>query len=416
MEKIFNTRVLLKTDTLENWNNSTLALKKGEIAIATVAATAGTGLTEPVVMIKIGEDGVKTFNELPWNFYAKASDVIAACKSESALTDFVNNVIAGAGIATDEALATLTGRVTTAEGDIDALEALVGNTSVDTQIAQAVSAAIGEGGSVTEKIAAEIQKLDVEDNAVAGKYVSAVSETDGKITVTRADLPDYTNVYAAKEHDHAIADVTGLQDALDNKATSADVTALSGKVTTLISTDAGKSVRTIANEELAAQLIPENAQEALDTLSEIAAWIQSHPDNASAMNAAIEALQAKVGDSAVSVQITSAIDALKNGDIKSAVDRIAALEDDTHTHANKALLDTYTQTEADLADAVAKKHTHANATVLDGISAEKITAWDAAVQSITANTGLKATKSGTDITIDFDNSVTFIFNCGNSAI
>ena len=260
MEKIFNTRVLLKTDTLENWNNSTLALKKGEIAIATVAATAGTGLTEPVVMIKIGEDGVKTFNELPWNFYAKASDVIAACKSESALTDFVNNVIAGAGIATDEALATLTGRVTTAEGDIDALEALVGNTSVDTQSAQAVSAAIGEGGSVTEKIAAEIQKLDVEDNAVAGKYVSAVSEADGKITVTRADLPDYTNVYAAKEHDHAIADVTGLQDALDNKATSADVTALSGKVTTLISTDAGKSVRTIANEELAAQLIPENAQ------------------------------------------------------------------------------------------------------------------------------------------------------------
>lgn len=416
MEKILNTRVLLKTDTLENWNNSTLALKKGEIAIATVAATAGTGLTEPVVMIKIGEDGVKTFNELPWNFYAKASDVIAACKSESTLTDFVNNVIAGAGIATDEALATLTGRVTTAEGDIDALEALVGNTSVDTQIAQAVSAAIGEGGAVTEKIAAEIQKLDVEDNAVAGKYVSAVSEVDGKITVTRADLPDYTNVYAAKEHDHAIADVTGLQDALDNKATSADVTALSGKVTTLISTDAGKSVRTIANEELAAQLIPENAQEALDTLSEIAAWIQSHPDNASAMNAAIEALQAKVGDSAVSAQITSAIDALKNGDIKSAVDRIAALEGDTHTHANKALLDTYTQTEANLADAVAKKHTHANATVLDGISAEKITAWDAAVQSITANTGLKATKSGTDITIDFDNSVTFIFNCGDSAI
>ena len=416
MEKILNTRVLLKTDTLENWNNSTLALKKGEIAIATVAATAGTGLTEPVVMIKIGEDGVKTFNELPWNFYAKASDVIAACKSESTLTDFVNNVIAGAGIATDEALATLTGRVTTAEGDIDALEALVGNTSVDTQIAQAVSAAIGEGGAVTEKIAAEIQKLDVEDTAVAGKYVSAVSEADGKITVTRADLPDYTNVYAAKEHDHAIADVTGLQDALDNKATSADVTALSGKVTTLISTDAGKSVRTIANEELAAQLIPENAQAALDTLGEIATWIQSHPDDASAMNAAIEALQAKVGDSAVSAQITSAIDALKNGDIKSAVDRIAALEDDTHTHANKALLDTYTQTEADLADAVAKKHTHANATVLDGISAEKITAWDAAIQSITANTGLKATKSGTDITIDFDNSVTFIFNCGDSAI
>ena len=87
-DKILNTRILLKTDTLENWNSSTLPLKKGEIAIATVAATAGTGLTEPVVMIKIGEDGVKTFKDLPWNFYAKASDVVAAAKSESALTTF----------------------------------------------------------------------------------------------------------------------------------------------------------------------------------------------------------------------------------------------------------------------------------------------------------------------------------------
>ena len=56
-EKILNTRVLLKTDTLENWNNSTLPLKKGELALATVASSAGTGLTEPVVMIKVGEDG-----------------------------------------------------------------------------------------------------------------------------------------------------------------------------------------------------------------------------------------------------------------------------------------------------------------------------------------------------------------------
>lgn len=47
-----------------------------------------------------------------------------------------------------------------------------------------------------------------------------------------------------------------------------------------------------------------------------------------------------------------------------------------HTHENKALLDTYTQTEANLADAVAKKHEHANATVLDGISSEKVSAWD----------------------------------------
>ena len=68
--------------------------------------------------------------------------------------------------------------------------------------------------------------------------------------------------------------------------------AVLGNVTTLVGADTGKSARAIANEELAAQLIPESAKDSLDTLQEIAAWIQEHPDDASAMNAAIEALQA----------------------------------------------------------------------------------------------------------------------------
>ena len=45
------------------------------------------------------------------------------------------------------------------------------------------------------KIKTEIEKLDKTDSAVVGKYVSSVSETNGIISVTRADLPtgiDYT--------------------------------------------------------------------------------------------------------------------------------------------------------------------------------------------------------------------------------
>lgn len=57
---------------------------------------------------------------------------------------------------------------------------------------------------------------------------------------------------------------------------------------------------------------------------------------------------------------------------------IQGLQDAKHTHSNKALLDTYTQTEANLADAVSKKHAHDNKTVLDGITSAKVTAWDAA--------------------------------------
>lgn len=47
-----------------------------------------------------------------------------------------------------------------------------------------------------------------------------------------------------------------------------------------------------------------------------------------------------------------------------------------HTHANKELLDSYTQTEADLANAVAKVHEHANKSVLDSITSAKVEAWD----------------------------------------
>lgn len=58
--------------------------------------------------------------------------------------------------------------------------------------------------------------------------------------------------------------------------------------------------------------------------------------------------------------------------------RVEALEAIDHEHANKTLLDTYTQTEDNLADAVAKKHEHSNFDVLEGITVDKVSAWDAA--------------------------------------
>lgn len=67
-------------------------------------------------------------------------------------------------------------------------------------------------------------------------------------------------------------------------STKTELAAVDSKVTTLIGADTNKSVRTIANEELAAQLVPENAIESLDTLQEIAAWIQAHPDDVAAIN------------------------------------------------------------------------------------------------------------------------------------
>lgn len=75
-----------------------------------------------------------------------------------------------------------------------------------------------------------------------------------------------------------------------------------------------------------------------------------------------------------------------------------------HTHDNKALLDTYTQTESDLADAVAKKHAHANAAELDKIVDGDKAKWDAVVadhltsadKTTLENAIKEAKKAGTD--------------------
>lgn len=95
--------------------------------------------------------------------------------------------------------------------------------------------------------------------------------------------------------------------AANTEAIEAHKTSIDGTVTTLVGEDTGKSVRTIANEELAAQLIGENAKESLDTLEEIAAWIQSHPDDASAMNKAIEDLETLVGTLPEGVTATTVV-------------------------------------------------------------------------------------------------------------
>ena len=99
---------------------------------------------------------------------------------------------------------------------------------------------------------------------------------------------------ATESLDAAIVDIIAYVKQ-NRAAIDANISTVNGKVTTLIGSDAAKSVRTIANEELAAQLIPQSAKESLDTLQEIAAWIQSHPDDASAMNTAITNLQNLVG-------------------------------------------------------------------------------------------------------------------------
>ena len=101
---------------------------------------------------------------------------------------------------------------------------------------------------------------------------------------------------------------------------------------TLVGADTGKSARTIANEELAAQLIPEDAKDSLNTLQEIADWIQDHPDDAAAINTAITAIQAVLAGIGTDETYTTVLGAI-DAKIAAAMEGIA--EDATKVEASE---------------------------------------------------------------------------------
>lgn len=262
---------------------------------------------------------------------------------------------------------------------------------------------IPEGATATDVVAYIQEKT----NGIATD--TALGELQDAVDAIEAD---YLKAADKTELSNAISAVDGKADALAGKvgdvaegktvvgmiadaqaAATYDDTALAGRVTTLEGNDAGKSVRTIANEELAKQLVADDAKESLDTLAEIAAWIQSHPDDASAMNEAITALQNKVvlgtdseGNEYATVKayVEAAIAALNVGqyalasELVTLAGRVTTIENDYLKAADKT----------ELSNAIALK---ADATALAEV---KATADAAAVKAdVDAALNLKATQA-----------------------
>ncbi|MBR2342587.1 MAG: hypothetical protein IKA73_03955 [Alphaproteobacteria bacterium] len=149
-------------------------------------------------------------------------DAIAA---NAAAIEINTNAIAGKAAQSD--LTALTTRVTTAEGDIDDLEALVGTTSVATQIEnanntqtaslqqyadQAETDAIASAKAYADGLASNYDAA----GAAATAEANAATYTDGKIDDLAAIYETKTNVSNAVEE---------LKDYADNAATQAETSA-----------------------------------------------------------------------------------------------------------------------------------------------------------------------------------------------
>lgn len=89
-------------------------------------------------------------------------------------------------------------------------------------------------------------------------------------------------------------------------------------------------IKEIVIKELAAQLVPADAKESLNTIAEIAAWIQDHPDDAAQMNLDIDALEAAVGQAATDAQAATGLFKDIEG-LDARLDVLEASETDTFT-------------------------------------------------------------------------------------
>lgn len=155
-----------------------------------------------------------------------------------------------------------------------------------------IDALVTAGGepNVLEKV--KVNGVDLEIVQKAVDILIAQGSANGTIAVNGTDVAVkglQALAYKSEVSEDELA--TALKTLINSKAAASDLTTLDGKVTTLIGSDSGKSARAIAAEEIAAQLIPAQADESLDTLQEIAAWIQSHPDDAATINSKISALE-----------------------------------------------------------------------------------------------------------------------------
>lgn len=205
-EHTLQTRILLKYDTYANWTTNNPVLKQGEMAIATIPAGATTTpvMTNlPNIVLKVG-DGTSHYNDLKF-ISALAADVHSWAKQAekptygyseiTGLEDYIKDV-ANAEIQDTNTTYTIVpvtgstykftlrskelGGAWTDAATIDlsevgtrlsALETLVGSSSVNDQITEAIEA------------------LDAaEVTAGTGEIISAISQSDGRISVSKRTL------------------------------------------------------------------------------------------------------------------------------------------------------------------------------------------------------------------------------------
>ena len=460
--------------------------------VAGAAATVQGKLDEEVIRAKAREDEIAAANAATQKEVDDLEALVGVLPEGTAATSVVDYVnVKTAGIATDAALGELNNQVAALQGVVNGITADYLTSEDKTELSDLITAEANRADAAEKANAAAIK-------AISDDYLKADDKTEleGSIADVAEDVADIVADYLKA------ADKTELEGKIDLKAAQ---TALDAEVERATKAEAGlqSQIDTIMNNP--------DAEEAINSINEFAAWVAEHgtvadgmradinknKDDIAAMDTAYKAadteikgrldvleaidhdayvdadtalkneLNAEIAKKAVATEVAASVQALEAADsamegrldaieaqlgdgegsvtdmiadakqeaIDAAVEaaaadatskanaaeanakahadslntamaeRMAVVEGAKHTHDNKALLDTYTQTEANLADAVAKKHEHSNAAVLNGISEDKVTLWDT-VSSKVAQTDFDTLSAKVDANTSAINSFT----------
>lgn len=146
-----------------------------------------------------------------------------------------------------------------------------------------------------------------QSQTIFNDYLKAADKANLIEAINTTKQEAIAEVVGTDEDTSASDTVKGAKKYADEKiaSTGGNIESLTERVTTLEGNDAGSSVRTIVQDEVAKQLTSENISDSFDTLKEIAEWLSSHPDDVTAINNAIaantQAIQILNGDGVGSV-------------------------------------------------------------------------------------------------------------------
>ena len=265
-------------------------------------------------------DGTVTEAKLHADVKAKLDKAVSAIQEVKAGTANGTIAVDGTDVAVtglaDAAYATVASLNEAAQGKVNAAKTELLGAEADDSTKETIrgarklaeSSAASALANAKTYVSEEISKLDVEDAAVAKQFVSAVSETDGKITVERRAL------LAEDVPELGISKISGLQAAIDAKqdtvtfdgeysATNkaATVSTVNSAVAAVVSN--GKDVAaddTIKGAKLYAD------SKSSDTLTQAKAYADGLVTGDSGITKRVETLEGKVDVAKVSDAIATA--------------------------------------------------------------------------------------------------------------